>query len=286
MLKDGTFKEKVQYLYREHPLYSHYELDLPNNIGELRPEVLVLDCVLCKTERPFKPFFPFWKPVRPVPLGYESSGSGGQLQKHESDPVPDFYHFQYTCTYCGCLYYYAFRVDKEKKTVTKVGQYPPPAERIDPTVQQELGFIDAALLRKGLRNLNYGYGIGACAYMRRLVEDQIVSILRLMKEQTQDEERLAQIEEALQSKDFTRKTQVAKDFAPDSLRVGDMNVLKIIHDEYSKGMHGYSDEQCLETARKLRTALEFALVELKAHEKKRKAFIEAMKEVEKGRTKQ
>ena len=144
-------------------------------MGELRPEVLVLDCVLCKTERPFKPIFPFWKPARLVPLGYESSGSGSQLQKHETDPVPDFYHFQYTCTHCRCLYYYAFRVDKEKNTVTKVGQYPPPAERIDPTVQHELGVIDADLFRKGLRNLNYGYGIGACAYMRRLVEDQIVS---------------------------------------------------------------------------------------------------------------
>jgi hypothetical protein len=280
--KEETLKEKVQKFYRDHPLYTPFDIDVPDDIRDMRPEILVLDCIYCRVERPFSVFIPGNKPVYtiPFPVGYDDYGRRGGVDKHETDPEPFHYEFQYVCTHCNALYYYAFQVSRKDNRVFKIGQFPPPSEKLDPLVERELGPLDAQLFKKGLRNLNYAYGIGACAYMRRLVEDQIVSILLLLKGQTQDPERLSVIEEALQAKDFTRKTHVAKDFAPDSLKVGDMNVLKVIHDEYSKGMHGYTDEQCLEIALKLRVALEFVLVELKAHEKKRRAFVETMKGIQ------
>jgi hypothetical protein len=125
MTHEESIKETVQKFYREHPLYTPFDMRLLANISDLQPEVLLLDCIVCRTERPFRVFIPWNKPLPRIgfPAGYEDSGT--RIKKHEEDPEPDHYEFQYVCTHCNDLHYYALRIINNRDRLFKIGQFPP-----------------------------------------------------------------------------------------------------------------------------------------------------------------
>ncbi len=58
--------------------------------------------------------------------------------------------------------------------------------KVDPIIMKEFG-DDAVFFRKALANLGEGYGIGACAYLRPLIEKYINPLLELLYELKQQE---------------------------------------------------------------------------------------------------
>ena len=79
----------------------------------------------------------------------------------------------YVCAACQ-LYFvkYMFKVSDDGKSIQKTGQYPPwliePTESLRAALGERLD-----VYKKGLINESQGYGIGAFAYYRRIVEDLI-----------------------------------------------------------------------------------------------------------------
>ena len=117
--------------------------------------------------------------------------------------------------------------------VMKVGQYPEPSVDLPKALEKNLGKDAAALYRKGLICRNYGYGLAAAVYIRRVVEDKTNELIEVAAQLAESHdvaaESVARMREIGSSTEYTRyedKLQVAATVFPDSLRVGGMNPLK------------------------------------------------------------
>jgi pterin-4a-carbinolamine dehydratase len=153
---------------------------------------------------------------------------------------------------------------------------------ISSEVKEELG-DDSILYQKALRNMAEGYGIGACAYLRRLLEKHINPLLQLLhdvkKGQGASDEELEEIRETIMVKDFATKTKFAADIAPLSVMIEGHNPLKEIHQRLSIGLHTLDEETANEYAIAIHTALEFIIKRLRREYEERKVYAEETKKV-------
>jgi hypothetical protein len=165
---------------------------------------------------------------------------------------------RYQCRSCKKQERY-YIIHWDEAFIEKIGQYPPYGIRVDKELADALG-DDKENYRMGLICISQSYGLGACAYLRRVVENRMDSILRKMKELLLETpgagEQLAEIEKALGSIQAVQKAQLAAAICPESLRPGGVNPFKILHEELSHGIHGLSEDECLEQAMLLRTVLQ------------------------------
>jgi hypothetical protein len=152
------------------------------------------------------------------------------------------------------------KIDDYKYSIfmEKVGQVP--AWSIE--IEKNLGVIlgeSTQYYKKGLICESQGYGIGAHAYYRRIVEDIIDELLEAIADHISSKEELVHYKETLLLVKETRiaqeKIQLIKELLPVSLQPNNVNPLQIIYDELSEGIHNNSDEECLESADAIRKAL-------------------------------
>lgn len=98
-------------------------------------------------------------------------------------------------------------------------------------------------------DFNFGYGIGAVGYFRRVLENKINALLDLISEAARNEgvgsEHLDQIEATKQSHRLEDKIQLASKILPAHLRPGGHNPLDKLYAPLSAGLHGESDDECL-----------------------------------------
>ena len=87
------------------------------------------------------------------------------------------FRLKYICAHCQKFARYFFvKVADDKKSIMKVGQYPAWDVSTDPNIERMLG-EHADYFKKGLICESQGYGIGAFAYYRRIVEEIIGQLL-------------------------------------------------------------------------------------------------------------
>jgi hypothetical protein len=124
------------------------------------------------------------------------------------------------------------------------------------------------------------YGIGAFAYYRRIVEEIINELLDEITDLIPEAEKPA-YEEALAKAKETRVTQdkidLVKDLLPPILRPDGMNPLGVLHSALSEGLHGQTDEHCLELAEQLRQVLVFLVNQVSATRTAAKSFTASMR---------
>lgn len=129
--------------------------------------------------------------------------------------------------------------------------------------------------------LSRSYGLGACAYLRRVVEHQIDPILDLIyqvnKEAGVDEAKLAEIQRTIAGKNFDEKAKLAYRVAPSTLIVEGTNPIKIIYDRFSAGVHKLDEDTAVQVAAEIATALEYVIVELNRQRSARAQFAEKIK---------
>jgi len=145
----------------------------------------------------------------------------------------------------------------ETRYVKKVGQHP--AWAIDPPkdLKDALGQYEA-LYKKGMICESQGYGIGAFAYFRRIVENIIDQMLADIGELLVSEERAkyeAALEKVKDSKIADEKIVVVKDMLPAVLRPGGANPLGLLHDAMSVALHALDEDECLALAEGVRKSL-------------------------------
>jgi len=63
-----------------------------------------------------------------------------------------------------------------------------------------------------------------------------------------------------------------KDLLPEILRPNGLNPLKLLHEFLSEGLHGKTDEECLELAAELRKIIEFLVSQVAITKAKSSAF--------------
>ncbi len=142
----------------------------------------------------------------------------------------------------------------------KYGQFPQPETAPDPAVIKALSAEGARHYQQALASLGYGFGVGALSYFRRVVEASTEGILDLIEDvadEEKDEETLERIRDARASREMEEKWRIAADTLSSSLRPGNVNPLRTLFKQYSRGLHGLTDEECLLVAGRLRYALEY-----------------------------
>lgn len=265
--------------FENHPLYKKLQLLLPNNIQEITCPAVHFRCKQCERITTFTGSFSNDSlPHRPhIQSGYSAKG------------VIRF--ARYTCNACKeqCIGFLV-RIADDLSHVTKAGQYPPWSIKVEGEFADMLGnYVE--IYQKGLICESQGYGIGAFAYYRRIVELIIDRLLEAIVECIEESDLSVYhdaLNEAKRSIVAQEKIALVKDLLPASLRPDGMNPLTLLHDILSRGIHADDDSECLENAGSIRSVLVFLVGQIQQanHSKlAAKHFTEGMKVLLEKRTK-
>lgn len=155
--------------------------------------------------------------------------------------------------------------------IRKVGQVPRPATVVAPELKVALG-ADVEVYRRALECMAESFGLGVCAYLRRLLENQANPLLRLLLTVKRDggasQEEIGEIEEAITRNAFDEKAKVLYRGTSDSMRIGDDNAVKLVHERLSEGLHSMDEEWCVTVASESLPIVEHLIRELnREHER-------------------
>lgn len=262
------------------PLYTKSEISVIPGKGERWvAESLELECATCEISRPFH-------------IKFTNSHEYGiphvdpSVAEHEEAPAPNGVWFlEYQCKGCSNFkYMFLTHFAPSEGWIRKVGQIPPWSIDVSNDTAKALGREDADLYRKARLFMSQGYGIAACAYLRRLIENQIDPILSQMtqtlKEEGAGDDMLSEIEDVAKSHHVSDKLKTVSKVAPKSLHIEGMNPLNTIYTLYSDGVHNRSEDECKQIAMKLAAATEYVVAELNRAAEARERYMQAMKDLE------
>jgi len=175
----------------------------------------------------------------------------------------------YRCRNCGKESFSVWiRVwlSEGKVFVEKVGQYPKLGIALPADFEEALG-ASRGLYIKGMTSRHAGYGIGALAYFRRIIDDTIADILGVLEaamvEADANADAIETVRRARAGKVFDEKVKLAAEAIPPNLKPGGMNPFTDLYDLYSIGLHGLSDEECCEIVDAMDEAMKYIYTELK-----------------------
>lgn len=240
-------KFKTNWKFTPSERYSHV------SAGRVPKPAIHMHCNVCGSEQTFNMSNDFYD---------------GNTEKEEPihGQVKDV---RYTCSSCNrgvyvFLIYFGYEAkNAEKETeiyLQKVGQIPAWSIAMNKDLEGVLG-DNAKYYKNALVCESQGYGIGAHAYYRRIVEDVIGELLESVAEHISSKDELAHYNEAMESVRKTRvaqeKIELVKDLLPASLRPNGINPLQVMYDELSEGIHYNSDEECLESADAIRMSIAY-----------------------------
>jgi hypothetical protein len=165
-------------------------------------------------------------------------------------------------------------VDKSKSQVRKIGQIPEPSIDVPNDLAKALGVDDLKLYKRAKICANQSYGMAACVYLRRILENRITPLLEIIKhnrrEDGADESELQEIQGIIDGKVAAEKIRLIGDIMPNSLKVDGDNPLLLSYDELSYGIHSADEDACVKLAGTVLPTLDRVLIELSSEQKKRK----------------
>ena len=145
--------------------------------------------------------------------------------------------------------------------IRKIGQYPPFQRNPDKEVFNYLLDEDRENYQKALANLSISYGIGAYAYFRRIIENEIKRIVKDISEI--DYDGVDEVRKAKSKYDQDHQMASLIDsisaFLPKSLMATGYNPLKVLHQQTSGGLHVLSEDECLAKARDVDSLLSYTI---------------------------
>lgn len=248
-----------------YPLYRKFSSpNLPERIQGFPKVQLNMSCSICKSNQTF---------VKTNDIS-ENSGGGYSLCKGIT------FRMVYLCTHCQEFERLFFiTIGKELKWLMKVGQFPAWDTVAEPNIERLLG-EHSNFYKKGIVSESQGYGIGAYAYYRRIVEEIIDGLLDAISGLLSGEEKKAYEPALARTKAITvtqEKIDLVKDLLPPILRPDGINPLSVLHSTMSKGLHGESDETCLEYAQTCREALVFLVNQVEGSKISAMSFTKRMR---------
>jgi hypothetical protein len=170
-------------------------------------------------------------------------------------------------------------------SLVKAGQWPSTRPKLTRPLERALGESAAPLYQKGLTAENHNFGIGAFAYYRRVAEDiidKLLSDIRSYAEAHGAADLVKALDGVATETPASERIKIVKDLLPLSLRPDGLNPLGTIYQALSDGLHGQSDEHCLEHAEKLRFAIEFLVSTVEDQRASTSQYVAAMRGLQKA----
>lgn len=256
----------------EYPLYRKFPIIINKHLQEISKVNINMYCKECDSNQTFNMINQYHDGLKknydPYITDYDSSGQVVRIK--------------YVCAHCEKFSrYFILKINENLDYIMKVGQFPSWNISISKNMKEILGdFTD--YFEKGKILESQAYGIGAYAYYRRIVEETIDELLDLISDLISDEER-EKYEEALAETKKTKvtreKIELVKDLLPPILKPKQFNPLKTLHEVLSEGLHGRSDEECLEDASIIRNVLIFLVNSILKRKKDQDEFTKGMKKI-------
>jgi len=260
-----VFEEVFRNFLETQALYSWANIAPPEYLSKFASVVQIeMQCEVCRRSRPFSD------------RRARGSSAGMTPQKTKAE----IYGFTFTCDGCSTTKYsFYVEVSKDLTKIRKVGQAPAWSIALDKRLSAFLG-EDAETFKKGMVCESQGYGIGAYAYYRRVVENVIGTLLESLHRSLQaagaSQDDLEKLDEAMNGTVMIDRIQIAKDCVPSHLRPGNMNPLSILYDKLSVGIHRLPDSSCLEAANCIRIALGYLAKTLAEQNEEQKEYVDAL----------
>ncbi|HYX38326.1 MAG TPA: hypothetical protein VE954_34930 [Oligoflexus sp.] len=155
------------------------------------------------------------------------------------------------------------KIAAKRPLATKIGQFPKDSILPPKSIRDNLNTSGQRLWSQGLICEKNGLGIGAFAYYRQIVEDEIDRLLDKIVAVVPEGDRETfkeKVSEAHRANRASEKIDIVKDFLPSSLRPGSYNPFASIYGALSGGIHsGGTDEVCLGLAATVRDSLEYII---------------------------
>ncbi len=161
--------------------------------------------------------------------------------------------------------------------VKKIGQLPPQSIEIPTDLTRRLG-PTAGFYKNALVCRSHSFGIGAVAYLRRVVEEKTDELIDVIVELAQthgmDEKTMESLAGAKKQVRYEDKLRVASEIIPNALRPGGVNPLGQLYTHLSIGLHGKTDDECVAIFDDLREDFEFIFRKLHVEAQERREFAE------------
>lgn len=190
----------------------------------------------------------------------EISSEGRRLIENQ---FRDFY-VTYQCSNCQnkqrtfSLRAIVFKNGPPRGICLKFGEIPTYGPPIPPRLIKLIG-PDREEFLKGSRCENQGLGIGAFTYYRRVVENQkdriFEQIIKVCEKIRAPQNKIDALREAQKEIQFSKALGMAKGVMPESLLIDGQNPILLLHRALSRGVHKFTDEECLQLASSVREVL-------------------------------
>ncbi|MFI5128478.1 MAG: hypothetical protein ACHQFX_00745 [Chitinophagales bacterium] len=237
----------------EYPLYSKFGTDQPIEAADLNNLAFNF---FCKHE----------KEIQPFRLQAIAQNNNGKLQLPEG--TANFTEM-FTGVCQSCVTYTvnivisgASQEEKPRYFIRKIGQYPAP-EASMAKLPDEISFFlsdeSRELYEKALKNLDWEFGMGALAYFRRLIQNEVEKIIEALSNQYSSQGN--KIAEALsnykQLRQRTRFVEEITPFLPKSLQDHGANSLSMLYDAASMGIDELTETECIKKSKDIDTLFRY-----------------------------
>lgn len=140
---------------------------------------------------------------------------------------------------------------------------------------------DLKLFRTAIRLRNFNLGLGAVAYLRRVVENRMDDILDILHESAKEHkapaELLDQLGEVKAAHRFSDKVDYAACLLPESLHPDGLpNPIGILHELTTDGLHSRPDAECVEIFDGCKDIFEHVFTSLRPNVEQQKAYLKRL----------
>ena len=234
-------------------------------LQNLRIDEVEAYCTTCKSTKPFQ----------------DKRPTGGLAREPGIKPIESGESYlSFTCVSCGKKHEYLIQqiVSNDTIKIQKYGELP---RKPLPRDKELSNFLkkDSDNYEKALACLANGYGIGAFAYLRRIIENNINYLLDLLKEDLECTEQNQELIEAVSKlkieSPMSDKIKIANNALPSYLQPDGLNPLGSLYKILSEGVHSKTDEECLNVSNKIEACLKYLISEL-SHRKKSRSNLKEL----------
>lgn len=170
--------------------------------------------------------------------------------------------FSFACQNCYQPKIFTLSISRAESgpfQIQKIGEWP----RAFPPLPKRLLKVvgdDREYLERGYQLELQGFGVGASAYYRRIVENRKNELLTEMHQaaiaSSAPEEVIDHLQKAIGQWSFDTSVQMVKEYIPKRLLIqGHHNPLTLLHNALSEQLHSLTDFECLENAEAIREVL-------------------------------
>lgn len=287
--------QRIKEFLESAPLYKAIEVSLPENYRQFLPEVLNLFCSYCDGKQPYRDLRsgPVHEDViKEIHEAVSVLGLGDVTGVTPIMPT-GVYAIIFQCQGCKRASYYCWLNIAFKNAtvgtaavVEKIGQLPPYGVELPSRIRNRISQDAALFYRRAQTCIEHSYGIGACVYLRRMLEDQINSLLQVnfvtKKRESAPDKELKRFEDAIKAQNFDEKIRLISQDLPDSVNVPGNNPVLLMFRKLSDGLHNKSEGESVDIAQQVSIILIGLLVDLQEEREKRERLTKAVRSLTKA----